>query len=561
MFCLFAGEELMAMTTEERFESIEKRLDGFEERLSRIEELLRDRQKAQDEDEKEQIQNRQQAADHEKDDTAPATEKNGLAKNQGQERQDEAGKTSPEPTQKQPQPDNGFFDAEEKRLDEIAKEFNANLQKMRDDLAKRRAAAEQAPEEEKKGLLARFSDWMHNIYQNNVNELRKILGMRPLEEKKEPENRTAAETVVNQQSPDKDAEIERLKKLVDDLKAKLKQQDKEPEKSSEKTPDPHEQKPVEDRTGKTPGSVKESAEQEITSENKGPSKTEPEVKNQQPQAPSAMGEDTKVEDKTTEAKTAFNPFNGLKITPLVDAEKCKNQSAKNAVSSEYLFTPQDFAMVYMYVEKVYAGVNSHTDSGRSVSGHRDDPTENSFIQAGDDLERGLGNAIAVPVRDEDGHPALAYSLADLNTDKLTFNNVKNSDECRKEFKRLLKNGLQTDRNGSRAERFKTSAMNEVKEYFKQVNASVLKTEDQSLEAAVKWMKTLMIDSQKAAYNFNNALTNILRDGRHFIDISGGIKSVDMIDGTAFLKNDSSKLNARNEAYLNSKEQKIAGSVR
>ena len=390
----------MAMTTEERFESIEKRLDGFEERLARIEELLLDRQKAQDEDEKEQFQNRQQVEDHEKDD--PAAEKNGLAKNHGQDRQDEAGKTSPEPTQKQPQPDNGFFDAEEKRLDEIAKEFNANLQKMRDDLAKRRAAAEQAPEEEKKGLLGRFSDWMHNIYQNNVNELRKIFGMQPLEEKKEPENRTAAETVVNQQSLDKDAEIERLKKLVDDLKAKLKQQDKEPEKSSEKTPDPHEQKLVEDRTGKTPGSVKESAEPEITSENKGPSKTESEVKNQQPQAPSAMGEETKVEDKTTEAKTAFNPFNGLKITPLVDAEKCKNQKAKNAVSSEYLFTPQDFAMVYMYVEKVYAGVNSHTDWDKTISGYRDDPTENSFIQARDDLDMSLGlNAIAVPVRDED----------------------------------------------------------------------------------------------------------------------------------------------------------------
>lgn len=294
MFCLFAGEELMAMTTEERFESIEKRLDGFEERLSRIEELLRDRQKAQDEDEKEQIQNRQQAADHEKDDTAPATEKNGLAKNQGQERQDEAGKTSPEPTQKQPQPDNGFFDAEEKRLDEIAKEFNANLQKMRDDLAKRRAAAEQAPEEEKKGLLARFSDWMHNIYQNNVNELRKILGMRPLEEKKEPENRTAAETVVNQQSPDKDAEIERLKKLVDDLKAKLKQQDKEPEKSSEKTPDPHEQKP--------------------------------EAKNKEP---------------------ANNIVTGGRLTPLADISNVPDKY-KDVVNSKELLTPNDFMAAFVY---------------------------------------------------------------------------------------------------------------------------------------------------------------------------------------------------------------------
>jgi hypothetical protein len=333
----------MAMTTEERFESIEKRLDGFEERLSRIEELLRDRQKAQDEDEKEQIQNRQQAADHEKDDTAPATEKNGLAKNQGQERQDEAGKTSPEPTQKQPQPDNGFFDAEEKRLDEIAKEFNANLQKMRDDLAKRRAAAEQAPEEEKKGLLGRFSDWMHNIYQNNVNELRKIFGMQPLEEKKEPENRTAAETVVNQQSLDKDAEIERLKKLVDDLKAKLKQQDKEPEKSSEKTPDQHEQKPVEDRTGKTPGSVKESAEPEITSENKGPSKTESEVKNQEPQSPQWIEPDMEPQDNAP----ANNIVTGGHLVPLADASNVADEF-KNVVNSKELMTPTGFETAFVY---------------------------------------------------------------------------------------------------------------------------------------------------------------------------------------------------------------------
>ena len=225
-----------------------------------------------------------------------------------------------------------FFKTEKAKIDAIAMEMQTKIQKMYDDLDKRRTEVLQAPDEDKKGLIDRFSGWMKNIYRNNVNELRKILGLPVKDEKKEQEaQKTAAETVVNQQSQprtqsqtgqDGPAKTQDPQQIIDLLRHEL---DKQKELNAQ-------------------------LQQRIDDQDKKIKELESKLQKAQPQAENEP-EKTELpraeEGQQNKNAPANNIVTGGRLTPLVDINNVPDKY-KDVVNSKELLTPNDFMAAFVY---------------------------------------------------------------------------------------------------------------------------------------------------------------------------------------------------------------------
>lgn len=254
----------------------------------------------------------------------------------------------------------GVNDAEKAFLDQIEqahkglkekeKEAKARFEQMRRELAAKRK--EQLSEEQKKnlakkvddekeGIFSRFGDWMHNLAHNSMNAIRKLLGMSPREDKWKKEQVQQAQT-VQQQSPDKDAEIERLKKLVDDLKAKLKQQGKNPEtRNGGKVPEAPEPKKAAAET------VAQQTQQN------------------QPKTQIQTGQDSDSLKKII-ARSDFDrssPITGERMACLAPCYGYDDLGQKLAVETRKPVSPEDFVRAFIYTSLKY---NHHSDLSRII---------------------------------------------------------------------------------------------------------------------------------------------------------------------------------------------------
>ncbi|MBQ1873196.1 MAG: hypothetical protein II152_05480 [Succinivibrionaceae bacterium] len=287
-----------------------------------------------------------------------------------------------------------FFKTEKAKIDAIAMEMQTKIQKMYDDLDKRRTEVLQAPDEDKKGLIDRFSGWMKNIYRNNVNELRKILGLPVKDEKKEQEaQKTAAETVVNQQSQprtqsqtgqDGPAKTQDPQQIIDLLRHEL---DKQKELNAQL------QQRIDDQDKKIKELESKLQKAQPQAENE-PQKTEPKAKPVQPEPKAEVPQQTPEpesvdqnlqtagqpekkqpapQDKDQEQQNEpyflrydfdrSSPITGERMACLAPRYGYDDQDKKLAVETKKPVSPEDFVRAFIYTSLKY---NHHSDLSRII---------------------------------------------------------------------------------------------------------------------------------------------------------------------------------------------------
>lgn len=340
-----------------------------------------------------------------------------------------------------------FFKAEKAKIDTFATEMQTKIKKMYDDLDERRAEVLKAPEEDKKGLIDRFSGWMLHIYRNNVNELRSILGLPPKEEKKQQEaQKTAAETVVQQNQPQTQAQAGKDSKSLEKIIAMLEKQLAEQRelngqlqkqiaeqaekiknleaKLSQRTADQVRDNAAPEKKGPETVAKQEPAPKPAPAPKatEATEKKEPEAAEQKPAPePQKKGpEDTpipphKPASQKIEFAEAWRRASGPKSPVTGEAMRCmawghsfKKGSEQDAISASSPVTPDDFVHAY-----IYTALQTSNSNNEVPDLHRIVKNAAETFRLALDLD-----AVAAPWRTESNEQVYAFSSLNFDFSKI-----------------------------------------------------------------------------------------------------------------------------------------------